>query len=107
MDDYDLTRDAMGLNEEILAKLGKLIRQDSNLGFHFILSSITHNISNNADPLIMQLKLARVGISLGDTETLEILGGRVTSAMRGEELPEGRGYLVSRSGSRLNSICFS
>ncbi len=106
MDDYDLTRDALGLNGEILATLGKHLRQDSNLGFHFILSSITHNITSNSDPLLLQMKLARVGISLGDTETLEILGGRVTSAMRGEELPEGRGYLVARSGSRLIQFAY-
>jgi len=106
MDDYDLTRNALGLNEEILARLGKHIRQDSDLGFHIILSSITNNISNNADPLILQMKLMRVGISLGDTETLEILGGRVSSAMRSEELPEGRGYRVSRSGARLIQFAF-
>lgn len=106
IDDYDLTCEALALNDVILTKLGRNIRQDSDLGFHLMISAITHNLGSGSDPLIKQMKLARSGMSLVDIETLEILGGRPTPAMRREELPEGRGYLVSRSGSRLVQFAF-
>lgn len=99
MDDYDLTLEALALDDRILTQLGKMIRQDTDLGFHFLIAGHTDNLSN--DPLIRQLKLARSGISLANTDTFERLGGRPTAAMRSEELPSGRGYFLSRSGYRL------
>ena len=99
-DDYDLATDAMGINEEILLSLGKNIRQDSNLGFHFLISLLA-STRLHSDSLINQLKLLRVGISLGNAETLEALGAHITSAMRKEQLPQGRGYFFARSGISL------
>ena len=99
-DDYDLATDAMGLNERILLELGKNIRQDSNLGFHFLISLLaSHRL--HVDSLINQLKLLRVGVSLGNTETLEALGAHITASMRKEQLPRGRGYFFARSGMTL------
>jgi hypothetical protein len=99
VDDYDLTSEALALNGTILTKLGKLIRQDSELGFHFLIAGLAENLGS--DPLIRQLRLARSGVSLGNIDTLEFLGGRPTSAMRNLELPPGRGYFLSRSGYKL------
>lgn len=101
IDDYDLTCEALDINDIILTKLGKHLRQDSDLGFHMIISVLADNLQGAGDPLIKQLRLARAGISLSNVDTLEYLGGRSTQAMRREELNEGRGYLVTRSGSRL------
>lgn len=101
IDDYDLTCEALDINDIILTKLGKHLRQDSDLGFHVIISVLSDNLQGAGDPLIKQLRLARAGISLSNVDTLEYLGGRSTHAMRQEELNEGRGYLVTRTGSRL------
>ena len=38
IDDYDLTCEALQINDVILSKLGKHIRQDSDLGFHSYIS---------------------------------------------------------------------
>ncbi len=95
-DDYDLAADAMGINEKILLELGKNIRQDSDLGFHFLVSLLGSTHLRD-DSLIKQLKLLRVGISLGNTETLEALGAYITSSMRKEQLPPGRGYFFVRN----------
>jgi len=99
-DDYDLATDAMGINEEILLSLGKNLRQDSDLGFHFLVSLLA-STRLHSDSLINQLKLLRVGISLGNAETLEALGAHITSVMRKEQLPQGRGYFFARSGISL------
>lgn len=99
-DDYDLARDAMGINEEILLSLGKSLRQDSDLGFHFVIALLSGS-RMYSDSLVNQLKLLRVGISLGNTDTLETLGFQVTSSMRGTALPQGRGYLFERSHMNL------
>jgi DNA segregation ATPase FtsK/SpoIIIE, S-DNA-T family len=101
IDDYDLTVEAFSLDDEVLNKLGRNIRQDSDLGFHIILTTNNQFLDSGSDPLIKQLKLARSGISLGNAEMLEIMGGRLTPAMRRDELPEGRGYLISRIGHQL------
>lgn len=101
IDDYDLTCEALAINEIILSKLGKHIRQDSDLGFHFLISVLPENLSGGTDPLIRQLRLARSGISLSNVDTLELLGARPASAMRNEELSQGRGYLFSRQGIKM------
>lgn len=97
VDDYDLTSEALGLNDIILAKLGKNIRQDYDLGFHFLISATPENLGGGNDPLIKQMKLARSGVSLSDVNTLELLGGRPSRAMGRQEFLQGRGYFVSRS----------
>lgn len=101
IDDYDLTCEALAINDIILSKLGKHIRQDSDLSFHFLISVLPENLSGATDPLIKQLRLARSGISLSNVDTLELLGARPSSAMRNEELSQGRGYLFSRSGIKM------
>lgn len=103
-DDYDLARDAMGINEEILLSLGKSVRQDSDLGFHFVIALLSGS-RMYSDSLVNQLKLLRVGISLGNTDTLETLGFQVTSSMRGTALPQGRGYFFERS--RMSLVQFA
>ena len=100
IDDYDLTCEAFNINDVILSKLGKRIRQDSSLGFHFLISVLPEN-SAHADFLIRQIRLSRTGISLANVETLESLGGRATSTMRNEELVAGRGYFFQRSNNKL------
>lgn len=99
IDDYDITSEALAINEAVLTKLGKHLRQDSDLGFHIVLSVISDNLQG--DPLLKQLKLARSGVSLVNVDTLDYLGARTSSAMRKEDLSQGRGYVVTRSGTRL------
>jgi len=105
MDDYDLTCEAFAINEVILSKLGKHIRQDSDLGFHFLISVLPENVAH-ADMLIKQIRLARTGISLSTVDMLENLGGRPTLAMRNEELKEGRGYFFERASARLVQFAY-
>jgi S-DNA-T family DNA segregation ATPase FtsK/SpoIIIE len=100
IDDYDLTCEAFNINEIILSKIGKRVRQDSDLGFHFLISVLPENVTH-PDPLIKQVRLSRTGISLVTADTLENLGGRPTSSMRNEELPAGRGYFFARSAIKL------
>ncbi len=106
IDDYDLTSDAWALNESILMTLGRHIRQDSELGFHFVVSAISNFLGSGSDYLIRAIKLVRSGISLHDVDTLEALGGRPTSAMSKEELKEGRGYTIARSQIRLVQFAY-
>jgi DNA segregation ATPase FtsK/SpoIIIE, S-DNA-T family len=93
IDDYDMTRDALSIGQELLARMGKHLRQDADLGFHMIAAGIPRQ----QDAMIQQMKLTRTGVSLVDTEALDQLGGRITSAMRQQDLPEGRGYFLVRS----------
>ena len=58
------------------------------------------------DPLIRQLKLMRSGISLGNVDALEAFGGKVTSSMRRQELPEGRGYYLNTRQTRLIQFAY-
>jgi S-DNA-T family DNA segregation ATPase FtsK/SpoIIIE len=100
VDDYDLTCEAFNINEIILSKIGKRVRQDSDLGFHLLISVLPENVAH-PDLLIKQVRLSRTGISLATADTLENLGGRPTSIMRNEELPAGRGYFFARSTIKL------
>ncbi len=100
IDDYDLTCEAFAINEIILSKLGKHVRQDSDFGFHFLISVLPENVAH-PDILLKQIRLSRTGISLVNVDTLENLGGRPTSVMRNEELPAGRGYFFARSSIKL------
>ncbi len=106
IDDYDLTTEAISIPKTFLSMIGKTIRRDSNLGFHFLLSNIAQNLGRDSDPLIRQLKLLRSGISLGNVEALEALGGRATTAMRRQELPEGRGYFLNSKQTRLVQFAY-
>jgi len=98
-DDYDLTCEASLINEVLLSKLGKLVQQDSDLGFHFLISAYPEYLTRS-DPIISQIRLlSRAGISLGNSNTVKALGGRLRSA-RDEELLEGGGYFFSRSSTK-------
>jgi len=100
IDDYDLMCEAF-INDEILARLGKHVRQDSDLGFHLLVSVLPENVTRSTDPLMKQFRLSRNGISLGGVEIYEDLGGRPTQSMRSEEFKEGRGYVFDRSTAKL------
>lgn len=106
IDDYDLTSDALNLSDEILAQLGRHVRQDSHLGFHLWLVSVNQSVSDTSDPLLRQMKLSRSGIALSTADAVESLGGRATPAMHRDTLPDGRGYLLSRSHLRLMQFAY-
>ncbi len=99
VDDYDLMCEAF-IKEAILARLGKHVRQDSELGFHLLLSALP-DVTRSTDLLMKQFRLSKNGISLSNIDMYEDLGGRPTQAMRNEELKEGRGYVFSRSLVKL------
>lgn len=100
IDDYDQLTEAIAIGEEILLKLGRHIRQDSDLNFHFLIS-VSSEFPLTSDPLLKQIKLMKTGISLGNTDTLENLGGQVSQAMRNQPFIQGRGYALTRTGSHL------
>jgi hypothetical protein len=100
MDDYDQLTEAISIGDEILLKLSRHIRQDSDLAFHFIIAVSTDFLAGD-DPLIKQIRLLRSGISLSSFESLEIMGGNVTNSMRNQILLQGRGYVFSRLGNHL------
>jgi DNA segregation ATPase FtsK/SpoIIIE, S-DNA-T family len=106
IDDYDLTSEAIAIPQKFLNMLGKTIRRDSELGFHFILSNISQNLSRDYDPMLKQLKLIRSGVSLGNVEALEALGGRTTTTMRKQELQEGRAYMLNGQLVRLVQFAY-
>jgi S-DNA-T family DNA segregation ATPase FtsK/SpoIIIE len=95
-DDYDLTMSAWEVNDLILSQMGQSVRQDSRLGFFFIMASLPNMIENTSDPLLRQVKLMRSGIALTNSDAIYSLGGRPSSMMRHQELSEGRGYLLIR-----------
>lgn len=88
------------IKEAILARLGKHVRQDSELGFHLLLSALP-DVTRSTNLLMKQFRLSKNGISLSNIDMYEDLGGRPTQAMRNEELKEGRGYVFSRSLVKL------
>jgi len=106
IDDYDLTHDALGINDEILMQLGKHIRQDSILGIHFWLSCVSQYVGGSSDPLIRQIKLSRSGIALANADAVDALGGRTTASMHRDVLPDGRGYTLLRSHIHLTQYAF-
>jgi len=103
IDDYDLTRDAIAIRQEILVLLSQFMRRDSDLGLHFILSGISQKLAHENDPVVKQMKLMRSGFSLVDVETMEALGGRPNASMRRQELPIGRGYFL-KAGKLINIV---
>ncbi len=100
IDDYDQMRDAITKHQSMLDELGRLIRQDSALNFHLLVAGETANLQR-ADLLLKQLKLTRSGFALVSTDAVLLLGGRVTTAMAREQLPDGRGYHITRNTMRL------
>jgi S-DNA-T family DNA segregation ATPase FtsK/SpoIIIE len=102
IDDYDQLQDALGgVGYELFDELGKMIRRDSRLGFHFLIAGETSNMSRAGDMILKQLRLTRSGFCLVSADSVEVLGGRVTTAMRRDTLPDGRGYHVTRNAIRL------
>jgi len=87
---------AWEVNDLILSQMGQYVRQDSRLGFFFIMASLPNMIENTSDPLLRQVKLMRSGIALTNSDAIYSLGGRPSSMMRHQELSEGRGYLLIR-----------
>lgn len=100
IDDYDLLCDAF-IGEGILSKLGKHVRQDSGLNFHLLISTLPESVARSTDMLMRQFKLSKNGVSLGNIELYEDMGGKPTQAMRNEEFKQGRGYIFDRSIAKL------
>ncbi len=105
IDDYDLTRDAYEIKEELLTQLGRHIRQDSKYGFGLWLTTIPSS-TGSSDPVLRQIKLMRSGIGLVTGDAVDAVGGRTTASMHRDVLPEGRGYLVLRSGVKLAQFAY-
>lgn len=102
IDDYDQLQEALGgVGQEVFTELGQMIRRDSRLGFHFLVAGETTNMLRAGDPLLRQLRLLRSGFALVAAESVEVLGSKVTAAMRREELVVGRGYHIARGAARL------
>ena len=51
IDDYDLTSEAISIPKSVQNDLGRNIRRDSDLGFHFVLSNIAQNIGRDSRPI--------------------------------------------------------
>lgn len=105
IDDYDLLCDAF-IGEGILSKLGKHVRRDSRLNFHFLISTLPENVARSTDMLMKQFKLSKNGVSLGNIDLYEDMGGKPTQAMRNEEFTEGRGYVFDRSIAKLVQFAY-
>jgi len=105
IDDYDLLCDAF-IGEGILSKLGKHVRQDSRLNFHLLISTLPESVARSTDMLMKQFKLSKNGVSLGNIELYEDMGGKPTQAMRNEEFKEGRGYVFDRSSAKLVQFAY-
>jgi hypothetical protein len=102
IDDYDQLQEALGgASYDLFVELGQMIRRDSRLGFHFVIAGETTNMLRAGDMLLRQLRLLRTGFCLVSADSVEVLGGKVTTAMRRDELPDGRGYHVARGAVRL------
>jgi hypothetical protein len=101
IDDYDQLRDALTYSYNQLTELGRIVRADTRLGVHIVVAGETNGLSSGSDRLIKQIKLMRAGFCLVSAESVEFMGGRVTRAMRNAQLPNGRGFQVSRNSSDL------
>jgi S-DNA-T family DNA segregation ATPase FtsK/SpoIIIE len=102
IDDYDQVQDALGgAGFELLDALGQAVRREGRVGLHVLVAGETTAMARAGDTMLRLLRLTRSGFSLGSAEGVELLGGRVTPAMRRDELPTGRGYHVSRYAVRL------
>jgi DNA segregation ATPase FtsK/SpoIIIE, S-DNA-T family len=101
-DDYDQVQDALGgVGHDIFEELGRVLRRESRLALHVLLSSETASANRAGDALLRALRLNRAGISLVNADGVESLGGRVTAAMRKTDLPAGRGYQVLRNTTQV------
>jgi S-DNA-T family DNA segregation ATPase FtsK/SpoIIIE len=105
VDDYDMTREAYNIPDELLQQLGRFIRQERRHGFGMWLSGIPQSFSSG-DPLIKAMKLGRSGIALATGDAVESVGGRATSAMHRDNLIEGRGYLVLRGSAQMAQFAY-
>ncbi len=101
IDDYDQLRDALTYSYNQLTDLGRFVRVDTRLGIHFIIAGETNGLAGSSDRLVKQVKLMRSGFCLVSAEAVEFMGGRVTRAMRNTQLPNGRGFQVTRNNSDL------
>jgi len=101
IDDYDQLRDALTYSYNQLTDLGRIVRADTRLGVHIVVAGETNGLSSGSDRLVKQIKLMRAGFCLVSAESVEFMGGRVTRAMRNAQLPNGRGFQVSRNNSDL------
>jgi len=106
IDDYDLIREVMPIQSDLLNVLSKHIRRDYDIKFHFIISCVSQSLSRDLDPLIKQIKSLRGGGSLVNHETLEHLGGKATATMRKQEFTEGRGYFINRTRMHMVQFAF-
>jgi S-DNA-T family DNA segregation ATPase FtsK/SpoIIIE len=101
IDDYDQLRDALTYSYNQLTDLGRFVRADIRLGVHMIVAGETNGLTSGSDRLVKQIKLMRSGFCLVSAEAVEFMGGRVTRAMRNTQLPNGRGFQVTRNNSDL------
>lgn len=101
IDDYDQLRDALTVSYSQLVDLSRFVRADTRLGVHILLAGETNGLTSGSDKLVKQIKLMRSGFALVTPEAVEFMGGRVTRAMRMSQLPNGRGYQVSRNSVDL------
>jgi S-DNA-T family DNA segregation ATPase FtsK/SpoIIIE len=101
IDDYDQLRDALTTSYTQLVDLSRFVRADRRLGLHFIVAGESSGLTSGTDRLIKQIRLMRSGVGLVTPDAIELLGARVTRAMRQIQLPNGRGYTLSREGMSL------
>ena len=106
IDDYDLTKDVLPIQDQLLGLLTRHIRRDYDLNFHFILSMNSQSLGRDLDGFVKQIKLLRCSISLVNYEAMEHMGVKISSSMRKQEFLEGRGYFVSRSRVQLVQFAF-
>ncbi|MFQ3534946.1 MAG: FtsK/SpoIIIE domain-containing protein [Aggregatilineales bacterium] len=102
IDDYDQLQEALATEQfEQLDALSAWLRHDARLGLHAIASGQTLAMQRSGDAFLKALRACRSGMVLGEVEGVEVLGGRLTAAVRRTALPLGRGYWLRRGALRL------
>lgn len=101
IDDYDQLRDALTNTYSQLVDLSRFVRADTRLGIHILIAGETNGLTSGSDKLVKQIKLMRSSFCLVTPDAVEFMGGRVTRTMRMSQLPNGRGYKLTRSSMEM------
>jgi hypothetical protein len=87
------------LSSAATARLETLIRRGADLSLTTIVSAQGSALGGTGDTILRQFKAARMGLWLKSTDSTDasVAGLRMPSALRGKQLPAGRGVLFGPS----------
>jgi hypothetical protein len=106
VDDYDLLID----DDECQAGLNLLarhIRRDHDLNFYVWVAGTTAQLERALTaPLLKEVRLKHAGLGLINTDSLDVLGGRIPSRLFRHQHNEGRGYFRVRNEIELVQIAY-